>query len=83
MVTQLHQLTGSISPACDRYVQYFLAGPTKWSLTDTGGGYNLGGAGLLHTHFPTFPTSCPHFPPMAPPGLQFNQVLTTKPSVEF
>jgi hypothetical protein len=26
MVTQLHQLTGHISPACDRYVQYLLAG---------------------------------------------------------
>jgi hypothetical protein len=23
-------------------------GPTHWSLTDTGGGYNLGGAGLPH-----------------------------------
>jgi hypothetical protein len=26
VVTQLHQLTGLITPACDRYVQYFLAG---------------------------------------------------------
>jgi hypothetical protein len=26
MVTQLHQLTGHISPACDQYVQYLLAG---------------------------------------------------------
>jgi hypothetical protein len=26
MVTQLPQLTGPISPACDRYVQYLLAG---------------------------------------------------------
>jgi hypothetical protein len=24
-------------------------GPTHWSLTDTGGDYNLGGAGLPHT----------------------------------
>jgi hypothetical protein len=24
--TQLHQLTGPISPACDRYVQYLLMG---------------------------------------------------------
>jgi hypothetical protein len=54
-------------------------GSTKWSLIDTGGGYNLGGAGSPHTHSPTFPTSCPHFPLMASPGLQFNQVLTTKP----
>jgi hypothetical protein len=26
MVTQLHRLTSSISPACDRYVQYLIAG---------------------------------------------------------
>jgi hypothetical protein len=26
VVTQLHQLTGPITPACDRYVQYLLAG---------------------------------------------------------
>jgi hypothetical protein len=25
MVTQLHQLTGPISPACDRYIQYLVA----------------------------------------------------------
>jgi hypothetical protein len=49
MVTHLLQLTGPISSACDRYVQYLLAGPTHRSLTDIGGGYNLGGAGLPHT----------------------------------
>jgi hypothetical protein len=54
-------------------------GPTEWSLIDTGGGYNLRGASLPYTHSPTFPTSCPHFPLVAPPGLHFNQVLTTKP----
>jgi hypothetical protein len=47
-------------------------GPTERSLTDTGGGYNLGGAGLPHTYSLTFPTSCLHFPLVAPPGLQFN-----------
>jgi hypothetical protein len=50
-------------------------GPTEWSLIDTGGGYNLGGGGLPHAHFPTFPTSCPHFPLMDLPGLHFNHVL--------
>jgi hypothetical protein len=55
-----------------------LRGITHRSLTDTGGGYNLGGAGLPHTHSPTFPTNCLPFPLVAPPGLQFNQVLTTK-----
>jgi hypothetical protein len=31
MVTQLHQLTRPISPACDRYVQYLLAG-VNWTV---------------------------------------------------
>jgi molybdopterin-guanine dinucleotide biosynthesis protein A len=38
VVTQLHQLTRLISPACDRYIQYLLAGATHRSLTNTGGG---------------------------------------------
>jgi hypothetical protein len=54
-------------------------GPTEWSLIDTGGGYNLEGAVLSHTHSPTFPTSCPHFPLMAPPSLYFNQILANRP----
>jgi hypothetical protein len=83
MVTQLHQLTGPISPPCDRYVQYLLVGPTEQSLTNTGGGYNLGGAGLPHTHSPTFPTSCLHFPLKAPPDLHFNQVPAIKSRCEF
>jgi hypothetical protein len=57
----------------------FSRGPTEWSLIDTGGGYNLGGAGLPHTHSPTFPTSCPHFPLVAPPGLHFHQILDNRP----
>jgi hypothetical protein len=58
-------------------------GPTERSLIDTGGGYNLGGVGLPHTHSPTFPFSCPHFPLMAPPGLHFNQNFSQRPSVEI
>jgi hypothetical protein len=49
VVTQLYQLTGHITPACDRYIQYLLVGPTYRSLTDTGDGCNLEGAGFLHT----------------------------------
>jgi hypothetical protein len=59
MVTQLHQLTGHISSACNRYVQYLLTGANssvlnrhKWGATI------LGGVGLPHTHSLTFPTSC-------------------------
>jgi hypothetical protein len=54
-------------------------GSTERSLTDPGGGYNLRGGVLPHTHSPTFPTSCLPFPLVAPPGLQFNQALLFKP----
>jgi hypothetical protein len=54
-------------------------GQTEWSLIDTGKCYNLRGTGLPHTHSPTFPTSYPHFPLVAPPGLHFNQVLANRP----
>jgi hypothetical protein len=54
-------------------------GPTERSLIDTGGGYNLRGAGLPHTHSLTFPTSCPHFPLMAPPGLHYNHIFCQRP----
>jgi hypothetical protein len=56
-----------------------LQGPTERFSTDLGGGYNLGGAGLPHTHSSTFPTSCLYFSLMAPPSLHFNQVLATNP----
>jgi hypothetical protein len=58
-------------------------GPTERSLTNTGRGYNLEGAGLPHTHSLTFPTNCLPFPLVAPPGLHFNQAAVFKPSVEF
>jgi hypothetical protein len=57
-------------------------GPTERSSTDLGRGYNLGGAGLPHIHFLTFPTSYLHFPLMVPPDLYFDQVLATKPKCE-
>jgi hypothetical protein len=79
---QATRFTGHISPACDRYVRYLLMGATEGSLIDTGGGYNLEGANLSHTHSPTFPTSCLPFPLVAPPGLQFNQFPAFKPSIE-
>jgi hypothetical protein len=40
---------GPISPTYDQYIQYLLAGPTHRSLTNTGGGYNFGGAVFPHT----------------------------------
>jgi hypothetical protein len=77
-----NRLLGSLGPYHRHAIGTFntcLRGPTEWSLIDTGGGYNLGGAILPHTHSSTFPSSCPHFPIMAPPGLHFNQVLANRP----
>jgi hypothetical protein len=58
-------------------------GPTEWTLTDTGGDYNLEGASLPHTHSLTFLTSCLPFPLVAPPDLHFNQTLAKDQGVEF
>jgi hypothetical protein len=49
VVTQLHQLTGTIY---QHVIDTFNAcswGPTHWSLTDTGGSYNLRGVSFPHT----------------------------------
>jgi hypothetical protein len=70
-----HQHTIGTFNTCSR-------GPTERSLIDTGEGYNLGGAGLPHTHSPTFPTSCPHFSLMAPPCLHFNHSFAKDQRVE-
>jgi hypothetical protein len=52
--------------------------PTHRSSTDTGGGYNLEGASFLYTTlWPSQPAVSP-FHLRASPGLQFNQVLSTK-----
>jgi hypothetical protein len=58
-------------------------GPIERSLIDTGECYNVGGAGLPHTHSPTFPTSCPHFPLMTPSGLHFNHILPKSKELRF
>jgi hypothetical protein len=58
-------------------------GPTHRSLTDTGGGYSLGGAALPQTTPRLSQPAVSHFHLRAPPGLQFNQVLTTKSKLSF
>jgi hypothetical protein len=75
---QTTRLTGPISLACERYVQYLLTGANPLVLNQHRRGYNLGGASLPCTHSPTFPTSCLHFLLRAPPGLHFNQVPLIK-----
>jgi hypothetical protein len=78
MVTQLHQLTGPISPACDRYVQYLLTRANQMVLNRHRHGLQPWRCRHATYHSPTFPSSCLHFFLMAPPGLQFNQVPLTK-----
>jgi hypothetical protein len=80
---QTTRFTGLISPACDRYVQYLLMGANRTVLNRHRRGYNLGGAGLPHTHSSTFPTSCLPFPLVAPSGLHFNHTLAKDQGVEF
>jgi hypothetical protein len=53
-------------------------GPTHRSLTDTGGGYNLRCAGLPHTTLRPSQLVVSTFHLRASPGLQFNQVSSTK-----
>jgi hypothetical protein len=56
-------------------------GPTHRSLTDTCVGYNLGGVGFPHTTSRPSQLVVSPFHLRAPPDLQFNQVLTTKPKL--
>jgi hypothetical protein len=54
-------------------------GPTHRSLTNTGGAYNLGGAGLPYTTLQPFQPAVSTFYLRVPPDLQFKQVPSTKP----
>jgi hypothetical protein len=49
VVTQLHQLTGAIYQHAISMLNACSRESTHRSLTDTDGGYNLGGAGFPHT----------------------------------
>jgi hypothetical protein len=73
------RLTEPISPACDRYVQYLLAGVNPLVLNWHRRGLQPWRCRLAIYHSPTFPTSCLHFPLRAPPSLQFNRVPISKP----
>jgi hypothetical protein len=58
-------------------------GPTHRSLTNIGGGYSLEGVDFPHiAPQPSQPTVS-HFHLQVLPGLQFIQVLSTKPEFEF
>jgi hypothetical protein len=58
-------------------------GPTHRSLIDTGGGYSLEVAGFLHTTPRPFQLMVSPFHLRVSPGLQFIQVLSTKPEFGF
>jgi hypothetical protein len=60
------RLTGPISPACDRYVQYLLTGANPSVLNWHRRGLQPWRCRLSIYHSPTFPTSCLHFAPKGP-----------------
>jgi hypothetical protein len=49
VVTQLHQLTGTITPSCDRYIQYLLTGANISVLNRHSQGLYLEGTNFSHT----------------------------------
>jgi hypothetical protein len=60
------RLTRPISPACDRYVKYLLAGPNPSVLNRHRWGLQPCRCRLTTYHSPTFPSSYLHFPPKGP-----------------
>jgi hypothetical protein len=63
---QATRLTGSISPSCDRYVQYLLAGVNPSVLNRHSRGLQPWRCWLATSHSPTFPTDGLHFSPKGP-----------------
>jgi hypothetical protein len=76
-------LTGPISPACDRYVQYLLMGGNRTVLNRHRRGLQPWRCRSSTYHSPTFPTSCLPFPLVAPPGLHLSQFQQLNQSFEF
>jgi hypothetical protein len=77
------RLIGPISPTCDRYVQYLLAGANRTVLNRHRRGLQPWRCRLATYPLPDLPTSCPHFPLMAPPGLHFNHIFGKDQSAEI
>jgi hypothetical protein len=69
--------------ACNQYVQYLLVGPSHRSLTNTSGGYYLGGVSFPHhTPRPSQP-AVSAFHLRAPPGLQLNKIPPLGPKFKI
>jgi hypothetical protein len=83
MVIQLHQLTGPISPTCDRYVQYLLAGANRTVLNQHRRGLQPWRCRLATYPLPALLHQLSPLSLMASPGLQFNQVPAINQSFEF
>jgi hypothetical protein len=66
VVTQLHHLTGPITPACDQYVQYLLTGANPSVLNRYRRGLQPWRCRLSTNYSPTFPTDGLYFPPKGP-----------------
>jgi hypothetical protein len=66
VVTHLHQLTGPITPACDRYVQYLLVGTNPSVLNRHRRGLPHRNLGIATTLSPPFPSECSTDPPKWP-----------------
>jgi hypothetical protein len=66
VVTQLHQLTGPISPACDRYVRYMLTGTNPSILNRHRRGLPHRNLKIATTLSPPFPSECSTGPPSWP-----------------
>jgi hypothetical protein len=59
LMNKLHQFNRSITPACDRYVQYLLAGANPSVLTRHQRGLQPWRCQLATSHYSTFPTDGP------------------------
>jgi hypothetical protein len=77
------RLTGPISPACDRYVQYLLVGTNRTVLNRHKRELQSWRCQFSTYHSPTFPTSCLPFSLVAPPGLHLTQFQQLNQSFEF
>jgi hypothetical protein len=75
------RLLGLLGPYHQHAISTFktcLRGITHWSLTDTGGGYNLGGASFPHTAPRPFQPVVSTFHLRAPPGLRLSNLKNYK-----
>jgi hypothetical protein len=79
MVIQLHQLTGSISPACNRYVQYLLVGVNRTILNRHRQGLQPCRCRLTTYPLPDLPNQLSPLSPNGPARSPVNQVPAIKP----